>query len=116
MHWRAAIVRAGKWPYILAGIIGTLSGRKQAYSLTIKVRRKSKGYMLLVPHAMIVAVLALAWIIGVGLGRQHHVLLIAPVALIIVMSIGLMWTDTWTFPHPFELRLWRKSFTDHQPG
>ena len=114
-HWRAAILRAGKWPYTLVGIIGTVSRRKRPYSLTLKVKRESKPYMLLVPHLLVVAVLAGAWVIGVMLGRYHHPLLVAPVALMIALSLGLIWTDTWRFPDPFELKLWKKEF-DRDPG
>jgi cellulose synthase (UDP-forming) len=112
-HWRAAVLRAAKWPYTLLGIIGALSGHKRPYSLTVKIKTESKRSMLLVPHSMVVAVLAVAWLIGAALGRQHHVMLIAPVVLMMVLSLGLMWTDTRNFPAPFDLKLWRKSFTMH---
>ena len=112
LQWRTVVLRAGKWPYTLLGIIGAVSGRKRPYSLTLKVKRESKRYMLVVPHLMIVGVLAVAWIVGVTLERFHHPLLIASAALMIILSLGLMWTDTWRFPDPFEAKLWRKSLTD----
>lgn len=113
-QWRTAVLRAGKWPYVLMGIVGAVSGTKRPYSLTLKVKTESKRYMLLVPHLMIAAILAAAWLIGLALGRHHHPLLIVSVVSMIVLSLGLIWTDMWKFPDPFELKLWRSSFVDYQ--
>lgn len=113
LHWRAAVLRAAKWPYTLMGIIGALSGRKRPYALTVKVETELKRSILLGPHGMIVAVLSIAWLAGVVLGRNHHVLLLAPVGFLMLVSLTLMWTETWRFPAPFELKLWKQHFTDH---
>ena len=110
LHWRVGLLRWGKWPYILVGFLGAAINHKVPYTLTVKVKTTSKPSMLLVPHAIVVTALIVAWVIGTLLGRQLHPLLLSGVAFTIVMSIGLMWTATWRVPDPFESKIWSKEF------
>jgi len=110
LHWRTALLRCGKWPYIFLGFLDAATNHERPYRLTVKVKTASKRSMLLAPHAIIVTTLIAAWVIGTLLGRQLHPLLLAAVALTVVVSIGLMWTATWRFPDPFEFKIWSKEF------
>jgi len=110
LHWRAGLLRLGKWPYILLGFLCAAINYKRPYALTVKVKTTSKYHMLLAAHAIVVTTLIVAWVIGTLLGRQLPPLLHAAVAFTVAVPIGLMWTETWKFPDPFESKLWSKEF------
>jgi cellulose synthase/poly-beta-1,6-N-acetylglucosamine synthase-like glycosyltransferase len=109
-HWRAGLLRFGKWPYIFLGFLDAATNHKRPYTLTVKVKKASRHYMLFGPHLITVSTLTASWVIGIQLGKTLHPLLLAVVAFIIVMSISLMWTETWIFPEPFDRTLWSKEF------
>jgi cellulose synthase (UDP-forming) len=114
LHWRASLLQVAKWPYIFMGFINTLINRKRPYALTRKVKTESKRYMLLGPHLMIVATLAVAWITGLVFGHAMHPLVLALTVVIGLLSICLMWTETFDFPEPYEERLWIKEFENNK--
>jgi cellulose synthase (UDP-forming) len=105
-HWRARLLRLAKWPYIFIGFVYALTNRKRPYALTLKVKTEAKRYMLICPHLLIAITLTVAWLAGMLFGHVLHPLLQAWTALIVMLSIGFIWTETWDFPEPYDEKLW----------
>lgn len=87
MHWRASILRLAKWPFIFMGFVNVLTNRKRHYTLTLKVKSKSKRYVLFGPHLLILLTFAIAWLTGWLYGYFLHPLLIIWVATIGMFTI-----------------------------
>lgn len=106
LHWRAALLQLAKWPYLVLALFDVLFDRKQPYALTLKVKaRNNKQYMIAKPHIFIVAAISIAWITGLLSQHELHPLLHLGAAAIIAVSIGLLWTEFWAFPPPYDKNL-----------
>lgn len=108
-HIRAAFLRFVKWPYIFFGLIDAISGRKRPYSLTAKVKT-AKTTLMTWPHLVVFGVVALAWVIGLALGREVHPLLAVAGGIALVSALLAVWTEMWESPEPFDIRIWRAEF------
>jgi cellulose synthase/poly-beta-1,6-N-acetylglucosamine synthase-like glycosyltransferase len=105
-HYRAAFLRAAKWPYMFFGLVDAASGRKRPYLLTSKVKRARKGLMTW-PHLVIAGLLVAAWLMGFLRGIELHPLVLASGIGTCVFSLFVVWTETWEAPAPFDLELAR---------
>ncbi len=104
-HWRAGFLRLVKWPYIFFGLIEALMGKKHPYVLTPKVgTNRGKAFMTW-PHLVIIGMLMGSWVIGSTLGNEHHPFIKIAAGIVIVASSLALWTETWKFPAPFDIKI-----------
>jgi cellulose synthase (UDP-forming) len=101
VHLRATFLRFVKWPYILFGLIGAVTGRKPGYSVTPKVKINRRSFMTW-PHLVIAGIIGLSWAVGVLVGLEHPLSMKIAALLTIVPSLLAMWTETWEAPAPFD--------------
>jgi hypothetical protein len=87
-------------------LIDVLLGRNPPYQITPKVRTEAQRYWLVWAHLPVVTLIVSAWGIGVVSGRPLPPLLHLWAAVMVLASLGLMWTETWTFPAPYDKGLW----------
>jgi len=111
LHWRAVVLQLAKWPSLVLALIDVLFNRRHAYSLTPKVKTKANHYMLVRSHLLVVATLLTAWTIGVVSGHDLPPVLHLWAAIMVSVSLVLMWTESWIFPAPYNKDLW-----DRQSG
>lgn len=89
LHWRAALLQLARWPYLLLALCDVISGRQVAYTVTPKVKRNSRDYVLFWPHFLLVTVIYAAWIIGISSGRMTEPLHMCA-AIVVIGSLLLI--------------------------
>lgn len=114
-HLQAGFLRLAKWPYLLLGLIDAMTGRKSPYTVTLKVRSKSKYKFVMWPHFLVAALLGLAWLMGQHLGHSINPYAHQATAIIIVVSLILVWSETWPYPDPFDPAILRKQLKAWRP-
>ena len=108
LHWRAGILQLAKWPYLALALLDVLRHRQPVYETTPKVRGAAKPRLLLRAHLPVVSLLGVAWLIGVVAGYPLPRLLHLWTAGLVLVSLALMATEWWPFPHPYDRRLWER--------
>jgi cellulose synthase (UDP-forming) len=108
VHWRAGLLRLAKWPYLMLALVDVIIDRKHPYSITLKVKAQSRQYMLVWPHLAVVGLVSSTWVIGWICAPQCYGIVHVWASMVLVSSLTLMWTDTWTFPAPYDQRLRHK--------
>jgi cellulose synthase (UDP-forming) len=104
-HWRAELLHFAKWPHILLAFFDVILRRRLPYALTPKVKEKSRSYMLLLPHSIIVAFICIAWLIGLFSGHTINPLLHIAAAIVVIISLALILTERLNFPDPYDEKL-----------
>jgi cellulose synthase (UDP-forming) len=106
LHWRAGILQLAKWPYLGLALLEVLLDHRPPYRVTRKVRADAAPALVARAHLPIVALLGLAWAVGVL--REHPLPLSLHlwVAGVVVASGVLIWTERREFPAPYDPRLW----------
>jgi cellulose synthase (UDP-forming) len=105
LHWRAGLLRLAKWPYLVLALMDVIFDRKHPYYVTSKVRTQSRQYLLIWPHLAVVALISCAWIIGLICAPRCQWILHLWASLVVLSSLAIMWTGTWTFPAPYDRKL-----------
>jgi cellulose synthase (UDP-forming) len=105
LHWRAALLRYAKWPVFLWALWDVAVGRRVAYAITPKVKSEPRSYKLLVPHALVIALVCAAWGGGLILGSKVPSPLYWVAAAVAAASLSLILTDRARFPAPYDKRL-----------
>ena len=108
LHWRAGLLQVAKWPYLGLALLDVLRARHPAYETTPKVRRSTRSRPVTGTQLPVVALLGLAWLVGVAAGHGLPGLLHLWTAGIVLTSVALMATDWWPFPAPYDRRLWER--------
>lgn len=107
IHWRSQLLAYAKWPIFLLALYDVLTRYQGPYIITRKTRASSKLSILFVPHILVVALIVVAWSIGMILGHITNPLLHISSAIIVLSSLGLMLTGLRRFPDPYDQNLWR---------
>lgn len=115
LHWRGGILNLAKWPFFLIALAEVALGRTREFTLTLKVKGERGGYMLARPHLVLIGGLGAAWATGALLGHDLPLLLHVWAACSILWSVLLIWTETWTYPDPFDRALWTPDFPERPP-
>jgi cellulose synthase/poly-beta-1,6-N-acetylglucosamine synthase-like glycosyltransferase len=101
-HWRVALLQYAKWPWFLWALLDVLLDRRVAYILTPKVKSKYRDQLLLWPNVVVIIALVGAWFAGRMLERTVPPLVLFVAAILLVMSVVLIWTEYWQFPKPYD--------------
>jgi cellulose synthase/poly-beta-1,6-N-acetylglucosamine synthase-like glycosyltransferase len=101
-HWRVAVLRFAKWPYILLALKDTIFPKVRPWEITMKVKTKSSRFVLARSHLLVATLLSCSWIVGMALGRIHSLLLHLAAGAWVLASIGVVLTELVTFPEPFD--------------
>jgi len=108
LHWRAGLLQLAKWPYLGLALLEVLFDRHYPCWVTPKVRAPAPPRMVVRAHLPIVALLVLAWTVGAVVGHSRPLLLYLGAAELVLASLTLIWTEWWTFPAPYDKRLWER--------
>jgi cellulose synthase (UDP-forming) len=101
-HWRAGVLQAAKWPYLLLALYQVLLNRRLQYVLTAKVKAESRPYVLLWPHLLVAVLIGTAWSAGIASGRDLHPLLHVSAFTIVLGILVLIATEHMSFPEPYD--------------
>ncbi|MEX2552822.1 MAG: glycosyltransferase [Actinomycetota bacterium] len=104
-HWRVAVLRFAKWPYIFQALNDVIFPRIRPYEITMKVKTQTGRFVLARSHLFVAGLLSMCWIVGSALGRIDNPVLHVIAALWVLASIGVVLTELLTFPEPFDLEL-----------
>jgi len=110
-HWRAALLTLAKWPYILLALGDVIWRQRFAYIMTRKTAATAKQRMLVWPYSLVIVLTVLAWGIGLLRGHAMHLTIHGSALGIIAASLGLLLSEYWPFPPPYQAHLartWRK--------
>jgi hypothetical protein len=107
LHFRAVFLRAAKWPYLLFGLIDAIRGKKRPYSLTSKVKSGRRG-LATWPHLVIATLVVSAWLVGFARGVEPPPIVMVFGAWTLLLSLVVVWTETWEAPAPFDPALAKK--------
>jgi cellulose synthase (UDP-forming) len=110
LHWRAAVLKLAKWPYVLAALFEVAIRRRVPYVVTPKLARDTRGIGLLWPHLAIALALAAAWGLGRICGHEMHASIHVWTALMLAGAVTLTVTAFQRFPPPYEEALRRAAF------
>jgi cellulose synthase/poly-beta-1,6-N-acetylglucosamine synthase-like glycosyltransferase len=105
LHWRAGLLRLAKWPYLVLALIDVVLDRQHPYYVTRKVKTPSRQYMVVWPHLAVVVLISSSWIIGLLCAHDCQGVVHVWASLAVVLSLAIMWTETGTFPAPYDKRL-----------
>lgn len=113
LHLRGRFLQLSKWPYFLLAFVQVLLGHNKPYYITLKVRDQSKKYTWIWPHVIVTSVVILAWIFGTFTGESRPTVLHFLAFALVGATIGLIWTETWNFPEPYDRKV--KPKTSRKP-
>jgi cellulose synthase (UDP-forming) len=92
-HWRASLLQFAKWPYQLAAVVDVLANRQFPYVTTPKTAGPSRSSFVLWPHVTTLAVIGLAWGMGLAIHETIPVSTQICAGTVVVVTLGLMTTD-----------------------
>ena len=105
IHWRAKLLRFAKWPYILMGLFEALLRPATGYAMTTKDRATRRSHALARAHSPALALIVLAWLLGVILGAPQNVVLLVIAAGVVLGTIALTLTEVLPYPDPYDPKL-----------
>lgn len=93
-HWRAALLRFAKWPWVLMAFIDAVRGKQRTYSITRKTRTafRTVPRVAAIHSAIAITVIACATI-GARRGATQPAELLALAALYTAMAVGVAATE-----------------------
>lgn len=102
VHWRQALLRFGKWPWVLAALVDVLRQRWGTYPITRKVGKARSGNPLARPHLTVAGTLAACWIAGALLGHPAPPLVGVAAAAVIAQSLVVVASGYLPTPEPYD--------------
>jgi hypothetical protein len=79
------------------------------YIVTPKSRSAARQASVVAPHLVVAVIVALAWVVGIALGRVNGPILYMIAALVIAASVALAFASGRTSPAPYDSRLRREA-------
>jgi cellulose synthase/poly-beta-1,6-N-acetylglucosamine synthase-like glycosyltransferase len=89
-HWRPAVLRLAKWPFVWKALWLAIRNKPFQYVVTPKTRTSQSSRRLTIPHGMLAALVLAAWVIGARRGLSQGWLLELCAAAMISISLGLI--------------------------
>lgn len=102
VHWRSLVLQIAKWPHLVSALLDAATGRTVGYEITRKSAASRPERVLTPPHLAIAFLVTVA--VGIGLlahgGLATTLWVLA--GLTVGASLALVWTETWSYPPPFD--------------
>jgi hypothetical protein len=102
LHWRAAILRLAKWPYVLLALRDALAGPNRGYTLTLKVSPARRRYAAAPGQLIVVAVLGAAFAVGMRRGVLRNPSVIIGAAVVVASALLAALLELRRFPPPYD--------------
>jgi cellulose synthase (UDP-forming) len=112
LHWRAAILRVAKWPYVLVALADVLAGRNPGYALTRKVASPRRRHSVARSQLLVAAGIAVACIAGATRHVLHNGLLVCWATIVVAASVFVTIAGLQHFPPPYDDILAAREFGD----
>ena len=90
LHWRAAVLRSAKWPFVWKALGMIVRNAPFHYVVTPKIKVEQSRGILLIPHGIVAALVGAAWATGVLRGLTPGLPVHLCAATIIALSLGLV--------------------------
>jgi cellulose synthase (UDP-forming) len=107
IHWRAGLLRFAKWPVVLLALKDALRPRRVEYALTAKTQQPPQRSLLVAPHALSVAFMLGAGVLGAVTNDVHAGPLWSTAGLLIALALVAMATSLRREPPPYDASLRR---------
>jgi hypothetical protein len=104
IHWRAAVLRFAKWPWLFLALIDVAHPRHRSYEITMKSALSGKRPAA-APHLLTALGIAGAWLIGWLVGRHPSPLIEVAAAFLIALSLATAATSFRSYPPPYDAAL-----------
>jgi cellulose synthase/poly-beta-1,6-N-acetylglucosamine synthase-like glycosyltransferase len=104
LHWRAAVLRFAKWPWLLAAFVDVLRPRRTrrlGYQITAK-RAQPAPRFLMAPHAVAACAVVAAWVAGRLDGRHPSLVAEIGAAAVLSASLAVLASSVRPFPPPYD--------------
>lgn len=105
LNWRAKLLRFAKWPHILLALYEAIFRPAVGYAMTTKLRAARNAHVLARAHLPGVALVVLAWLVGLALGVTQSGALLLIAGVIVLMSVAVVFTEFLDFPDPYDQQL-----------
>lgn len=102
LHWRAAILRFGKWPQMLAGVWDARRPPTRAYTITPKTRVAGARRILWPAHLLVAVALLGALALAALTHNTYAPTLYAVAGALALASLAVAATDFLRFPEPYD--------------
>jgi cellulose synthase (UDP-forming) len=104
-HWRAAVLHYASWPWFVLALVDVLVGRRPPYAVTRKSKQTGRWLPFIGAQLGIAAVIILAWVVGVWLGRPPSPAAMGVAGVFILVSLALSVRELRGFPSSWDVRL-----------
>jgi hypothetical protein len=94
-QWRAAMLRASKWPRVLVAFCDALRGRKIEYLVTPKTANTRAASVLRLPIGAALIALLASWIAAIVLHRRIFIWVQVWTALLLLVGLALICSEAW---------------------
>jgi cellulose synthase (UDP-forming) len=111
LHWRAALLRLAKWPWVLFAAGDALLGRRGPYTITRKLKAAGGRPRILLPHVAVAALIAAAWGVGMARGEIANPMLDVVPGLAVAVSLVIALSALCRFPADYDPEL--RARVDH---
>lgn len=110
IHWRAALLRLAKWPHLVLALHDVIFGVRGGYIVTPKLRRSSRPLRSVLPHLLVITVVATAWITSL---RDEDPAVVVQVLAAVTLAALLVIVSTAAVrpPPPFDAALGERYFS-----
>jgi len=100
-HWRAAILKFAKWPWLFAALLDVVRPRHRPYEITAKTALSGKRAVT-APHALTAFVIAISWLVGRLAGSHPSTVIEIAAGAALAISLGIAATGFRYFPPPYD--------------
>jgi hypothetical protein len=104
IHWRAAVLRFAKWPWLFLALIDVVHPRHRSYVITGKSALSGRRPAT-TPHMLTALVIAAAWLIGRLAGSHPAPLVEGAAAFLIAISLATAASGFRYYPPPYDAAL-----------
>jgi cellulose synthase (UDP-forming) len=102
LHWRAAILRLAKWPYMLLALRDALAGPNRGYTLTRKVAPVRRHYAAAPVQVIVAGMVGAALVAGAARGVVHNPSVVIAAAVVVTSALLVALLDLQRAPSPYD--------------
>jgi len=113
LHWRAAMLRIAKWPYMLLALRDALAGPNRGYTLTRKVAPVRRRYAAAPVQLIVAGIIGAAFAAGVARGVIHNGAVVISTAVVLASALLVALLDLQRAPPPYDDELATRELGAH---